>query len=386
MMSHVNTTKILEEIDKLQVEDQSLNHLSTSKIVMDNKKKTLSIPNPTPSRSFRAKNKKSVFDELEDIEEESDEFDSEDKQPSNSKAPVFDYSKSRYTQEFEPMQLLGNGASGEVWKVKHKLDQKIYAVKKINLNYKNNSLRHKIQREVTTISSLFHKNIVRYYAAWIEQYEEILPVESGDNPKSSSKTASTSNMGKEKFISNTESKGNSSNAWLTGNPFAKEAEKELDRNNFALNDYSILFSEGNDGSSGKDINLGVSSGFGFKPTRYSHIYNYGNSSSSDDSSSSSEEESSDSSESSVSEKSKEESQGDRKRNSDWLFIQMEYCYTTLRAFIDETELWKRPVEVKRLFREMLEALAYVHDRKVIHRDLKVSFFLNILGYLIFIYL
>jgi serine/threonine protein kinase len=51
---------------------------------------------------------------------------------------------------------------------------------------------------------------------------------------------------------------------------------------------------------------------------------------------------------------------------------MEYCYTDLREVIDEKEVWRKPNEIKRLLREILEALAYIHERRMIHRDLKVN--------------
>lgn len=58
---------------------------------------------------------------------------------------------------------------GEVWKVTNRLDEREYAVKKILLDPKDESFNLKILREVQTISRMLHKNIVRYYAAWIEE-------------------------------------------------------------------------------------------------------------------------------------------------------------------------------------------------------------------------
>lgn len=43
-----------------------------------------------------------------------------------------------------------------------------YAVKKIRLEREDWNLNRKILREVTTISRLYHPNIVRYYQAWVE--------------------------------------------------------------------------------------------------------------------------------------------------------------------------------------------------------------------------
>ena len=76
---------------------------------------------------------------------------------------------SRYHKEFQEMHLLGKGGGGEVWKVKNNLDRRAYAVKKILLNPTDKASNNRIRREVTTISSLLHKHIVRYYAAWVEK-------------------------------------------------------------------------------------------------------------------------------------------------------------------------------------------------------------------------
>ena len=75
---------------------------------------------------------------------------------------------SRYYKEFREISRLGEGSFGEVWKVRNRLDRRVYAVKKIALDPKSEGLNRKIRREVTTISRLIHKHIVRYYAAWLE--------------------------------------------------------------------------------------------------------------------------------------------------------------------------------------------------------------------------
>eukprot|EP01034_Spumella_vulgaris_P026957 gene26957-33609_t len=91
---------------------------------------------------------------------------------SNTPLAITAVETSRYKLEFSEISVLGKGASGEVWKAKNKLDRQMYAVKKINLSSKENKTNYnKIRREVTTISGLLHKYIVRYYAAWIEQQE-----------------------------------------------------------------------------------------------------------------------------------------------------------------------------------------------------------------------
>lgn len=55
-----------------------------------------------------------------------------------------------------------------------------------------------------------------------------------------------------------------------------------------------------------------------------------------------------------------------------MYIQMEYCEkSTLRTAID-SELFRDKSRIWRLFREIVEGLAYIHQQGIIHRDLKVS--------------
>ncbi|TDH01091.1 hypothetical protein EPR50_G00176510 [Perca flavescens] len=67
----------------------------------------------------------------------------------------------RFTSDFEPMECLGSGAYGNVFKAREKLVDKDYAVKIVKYD-------EKALREVKTLSDLHHHNIVRYYTVWTE--------------------------------------------------------------------------------------------------------------------------------------------------------------------------------------------------------------------------
>ncbi|CAK4030422.1 serine threonine- kinase GCN2 [Lecanosticta acicola] len=82
---------------------------------------------------------------------------------------------ARYLADFEELGPLGKGGYGEVFRVRHILDQRIYAVKKVPIKP---ALLAKIRsgeaslddalREIRCLSNFDHPNVVRYYSSWIE--------------------------------------------------------------------------------------------------------------------------------------------------------------------------------------------------------------------------
>ena len=92
-------------------------------------------------------------------------------------------SHSRYTNDFEEIKKLGEGAYGKVVKVRNRLDMRLYAIKQIHLLPKRKvggimvepKYNIRILREVNLLSRLFHQHIVRYYNAWIEDAWEDRP-------------------------------------------------------------------------------------------------------------------------------------------------------------------------------------------------------------------
>ncbi|XP_075932768.1 interferon-induced, double-stranded RNA-activated protein kinase-like isoform X2 [Anarhichas minor] len=72
--------------------------------------------------------------------------------------------QSRFTSDFVPMECLGSGSFGRVYKAREKLVGRFYAVKVV-------CCEEKALREVGTLSDLLHQNIVRYYTSWMEDSE-----------------------------------------------------------------------------------------------------------------------------------------------------------------------------------------------------------------------
>ncbi|OLY85640.1 Eukaryotic translation initiation factor 2-alpha kinase 1 [Smittium mucronatum] len=76
---------------------------------------------------------------------------------------------SRYAEDFYEGKRLGKGGFGEVFEVQNKLDNRLYAVKKIKI--KRESTLEKTLREIKVLARLDHPNIVRYYSSWVEMIE-----------------------------------------------------------------------------------------------------------------------------------------------------------------------------------------------------------------------
>ncbi|KAI0894324.1 kinase-like protein [Annulohypoxylon nitens] len=107
--------------------------------------------------------------------------------------------QSHYQSSFRELALLGKGGFGKVYRCYNPLDQRTYAVKKIQLSPKLGKrfrdgrleeLQH-ILREVQALATLDHPNIVRYHATWLEDPRQLpSPLlmnsrDSGTRPRSS---------------------------------------------------------------------------------------------------------------------------------------------------------------------------------------------------------
>ncbi|KAL2098648.1 hypothetical protein ACEWY4_005128 [Coilia grayii] len=295
---------------------------------------------------------------------------------------------SRYYNEFEELQLLGKGAFGAVIKVQNKLDGCYYAVKRIQVNPASRQFR-RIKGEVTLLSRLNHENIVRYYNAWIERHETpaIGVLSSTDSSAAQS----------------TPEKGGAPPTGPAGTPSCRVAGlaagprlNELGLPEMDVEDVapppalasSVEWSTSIERSSSAKCSGQETSSSGDEEEEEADVFGPSFLTSDGDSESDIIFENGDDSASNYTpeEPSKRGGAVDTAESSDaektpliahYLYIQMEYCErSTLRDTIDQalhldsSRLW-------RLFREILDGLAYIHEQGMIHRDLKpVNIFLD----------
>ncbi len=222
---------------------------------------------------------------------------------------------TRYKNEFEELELLGTGGYGSVYRVRNKLDARYYACKKCRID---EGIFKKIRREVTTISRLLHTNIVRYYSAWLEEDEE----DGGDSSESAGASGlgpSTSDTGDDGLFA--QSMGDLSSGFM----FQRDDDDDDEDDD-----------DDDDGDGDGDGDGEEDSPFGPLGSS-SFTSNTGH--------------------------------GRKRRRT--LFILMEYCDGTLRELIDKGGLKDASMEdILSLFRQLVEALSFVHTKGVIHRDIK----------------
>ncbi|KUL83596.1 hypothetical protein ZTR_11284 [Talaromyces verruculosus] len=105
--------------------------------------------------------------------------------------PTIDHT-SRYASEFLEVRLLGRGSFGQVFEARHHVDGQSYAVKKIPLSkwrlemLQQEGVHHleHILKEIRTLARLEHKNVVRYFGAWVEErhaFPETTPLDQAED-------------------------------------------------------------------------------------------------------------------------------------------------------------------------------------------------------------
>ncbi|CAK6432380.1 unnamed protein product [Pipistrellus nathusii] len=269
---------------------------------------------------------------------------------------------SRYFNEFEELQLLGKGAFGAVIKVQNKLDGCCYAVKRIPVNPASRHFR-RIKGEVTLLSRLHHENIVRYYNAWIEKHER--PAAPSTSPEDTGPEARDGPAAARPGLGGGDADGPDSVEAAAPPPILTSSVE------WSTSAERSAAGQGSSSDEDEEDELDGVFSQSFLPASDSEsdiIFD-------------NEDENS---------KSQNQDEGCNGKNScheselsvtteavHYLYIQMEYCEkSTLRDTIDQG-LYQDTNRLWRLFREILDGLAYIHEKGMIHRDLKpVNIFLD----------
>lgn len=221
---------------------------------------------------------------------------------------------SRFASDFTVVKVLGRGAYGVVVLAINKFDGRSYAVKRISLNH--HSLERisyaRIMREVMTLSRVQHAHVVRYHQAWIETL-----------PSNTAPSARGSADGGDTFSS-----GDSDEelaAWLSQRD-VDDSEREGDDDKPSVTNLpSEALTYANTTT---NTNTGMS--HESKTSRFVAQRQY-------------------------------------KRV---LYIQMEYCRSTLRDMLDTPGQMDDDGTRWNIVRQLLSGLAHIHAQGIIHRDLK----------------
>lgn len=299
---------------------------------------------------------------------------------------------SRYKSDFIELEELGRGGGGTVFKVRNRLDRRIYAVKKVLLQSEQGKMHQlgklensKLRREVTTISRMTHRHIVRYYQAWVEGGDTVEDEEHDDSINQSESQVDGHESGFHADVTSssaTSSQNASSGQGFWGKKPSSVAKFDQALDSDVESSWSSVegdhdFDENHESSSSihskqncqrldsdddsSILGAPLTRGLGFENPSYSDLLKRGRK----ESIASSDELNIQSS--MMEELSSQKIKGARSI----MYIQMEYCSTTLRQLIDEQKIDKMEKnDCWKLIRQTLEALAYIHKRKIIHRDLK----------------
>ena len=270
---------------------------------------------------------------------------------------------SRYRTDFVELGRLGRGGYGEVIKARNKLDARFYAIKKITQN--TISALDNVLSEVILLSQLNHPYVVRYITAWVETKNE-----HEDNIASSSFSSAD--------LSETSSAAGDD---PTNNETLPES---LDLMSGTGPD--IVFGVDSDGDPDESDNYDDSKGLDECDTHIEAAQDDGHSNMDNPKLKSlkvgrhkaGDDDAIPKALDSLSSLGRLDAQRqaravvfeDVEVSTAVLYIQMEFCEKkTLRSLINGN-LYQDNFESWRLFKQIVDALAYIHAADIVHRDLK----------------
>lgn len=267
---------------------------------------------------------------------------------SNETTSVGSAQESRYEREFEEVGKLGKGGFGEVVKVRNRMEGTFYAIKKIK--HRSDKLETLLS-EVLSLARLNHQYIVRYYGCWVEELPDA----------QSKQHSAVVSSDEEESISTDDDEGFESN----------------------LNVRSTSFLESHDSSFQIDyFKNSIDPLLDYDDSDFDDRIVFANSDSDEDTSGKDEDSYQDEDDGEeVSESYTDDSSTPRNvapmarthgkvQGKSILYIQMEFCENNTLLNLIERGLPANPNEYWRLFRQILEAVSYIHSSGFIHRDLK----------------
>ncbi|KRY57391.1 Eukaryotic translation initiation factor 2-alpha kinase 1 [Trichinella britovi] len=273
---------------------------------------------------------------------------------------------SRYRIDFVEICQLGKGGFGQVVKALNKLDDQVYAVKKIEFSVLSPEQCLKLLGEVRFLARLNHPNVVRYHCAWLEFDPQA--VESLPTSPESLKIRELQDV---------------SPTTLTTN------DDDNKRGTFSPTSSSLRLPRSR---SSPEIVFASTSGQSFPPKLLENSPSQASCSLSSSSSSKSSSLSCSGSEMNFAKKLKKSKKIPKALK---LYLQMELCSWTLKDWMDERNaavksnccnlLYANYRKTKTspfdlvnadvneiILRQLVEAIQYIHSQNVMHRDLKPS--------------
>lgn len=279
----------------------------------------------------------------------------------------------KFNKIFKAAELIGEGSFGEVYKVVHRVDGKIYAVKKVKLKlgrFEDMQKESKVFREVFAMTDLHHPNIVRYSTCWVE-------VELGSSTDEATKPEKkTSKVLSLEDISENEDSVSHMSHNKTQTQDEDEEEDELSEYT-KQSDSCFEFDRGTEEPSVQPKHQKDKPKFNkqnMMPKKKKSKSNFGFQTLSRSMRDDEEEDDMSSSSQSISMMSNYSmSRIDPKFSGCrlYLYIQMEYCPgLSLRTYLDNTKREISRPKVLAMFRKLLEGVRVIHSRGILHRDLK----------------